>query len=115
MASTTNCVVLFWSFLCFQIDASAFTTVRSVRRKIAVVRHQHANRNPQDVTIGDNEVTKRIYRLLEETTPENVSPSQDEFEEKDENEENPDFDPASQIFDPMSFWTERSGRFPRNK
>lgn len=36
-------------------------------------------------------------------------------QENNDEDDDEDFDPNKQIFDPLSFWTERSGRFPRRK
>mmetsp|Transcript_11309 Transcript_11309/g.21566 ORF Transcript_11309/g.21566 Transcript_11309/m.21566 type:complete len:137 (-) Transcript_11309:115-525(-) len=39
----------------------------------------------------------------------------DEIMDEYNDDMDPDYDPAKQIFNPCSFWTERSGRFPRRK
>ena len=59
---------------------------------------------PGNRTVMDTDgVAQRMIALLEDTDINFVQEAEEEF------------DPAKQIFDPLSFWTERSGRFPRNK
>ena len=65
----------------------------------------------------------RTAKILERTSPSDHFPldgNNDDDDDGDYNtdakeKENEDYEPAAQIFNPLSFWTERSGRFPRNK
>jgi hypothetical protein len=66
-----------------------------------------SNRTSTDYDEVDDAVAQRMLSLLEETDV--------NFVKAVDKEEEEEFDPAKQIFDPMSFWTERSGRFPRSK
>ena len=65
-----------------------------------------SNFTSSDVGIDDDVVAHRTIKHLESVGP-------DDFVDEDEIDD--EFDPATQIFDPLSFWTERTGRFPRNK
>lgn len=65
-----------------------------------------SNFTSSDVGIDDDVVAHRTIKHLESVGP------HDFF---DDDEMDDEFDPATQIFDPLSFWTERTGRFPRNK
>ena len=55
----------------------------------------------------------KTVETLESTSPKEMF-GEASSKKAPEGEEEP-FDPAKQIFDPLSFWTERSGRFPRRK
>lgn len=60
--------------------------------------------NSTSVSTKDDLVSQRTNAFLE------TFDDEDDDDEEDDEDERKD-----QIFDPMSFWTERSGRFPRNQ
>ena len=59
-------------------------------------------------------VAHQTIQRLEKVGPANYFDENDD-DDDDDDDDMDDFDPSTQIFDPLSFWTERTGRFPRNK
>lgn len=73
----------------------------------------HTYMSPSNhTTVESDVVARRTNQHLEKRGPIH---SIKNFEDDNDEEDDSDIDPATQIFDPMSFWTERSGRFPRSK
>lgn len=82
--------------------------------------HQSSPRQEEDIIKTDSNaaaadrIAKQTNKILESNDPSTIvdaaGTTQEEEEEEDDEEEFQD-----QIFDPNMFWTERSGRFPRNK
>jgi len=79
-------------------------------------------------TTTDTIVEQRTQIVMEQRGPDALLPEHhslvdaslidkddDDGDDEYDDDMDPDFDPAKQIFDPTSFWTERSGRFPRKK
>lgn len=69
-----------------------------------------------NTSVEEDVVAHRTSRIMEQEGPADglAHPHQSQLDD-DDTDDDDSFDPAKQIFDPTSFWTERSGRFPRKK
>ena len=90
-----------------------FVTVPSARRMISVVHVLSHEVDAQTKTPkASDELAEQFAHLLERSTPADMFSEDNDSEDDVMNEV---LDASTQIFDPFSFWTERTGRFPRNK
>ena len=109
-----TCVFL---LACCVPTVSAFGSIRlpSLTRSSlptpAASREEHHSDITEHHTNDEDTVAKQTADMLHATTPERAVWADDDQDD----DEPQDFDPATQIFDATSFWTERSGRFPRKK
>jgi hypothetical protein len=114
-ASLTGFVITSWQkSLCLYTKTTASTTTIWEERKNGNYDNidlLNATSTSSTSTTNDEDeedvVSKNTKCILESLSPKDMIVESDE-ETKEENFED-------QIFNPMSFWTERTGRFPRNQ